>query len=82
MVNSVRTQRPTYTTVHLAFAAHRRGHDAAFVSVDRLSHDGTHVWGTMTRLVGGRLRTTVEYLNAVNEAPSGQPERLDDFDVV
>jgi glutathione synthase len=82
VVNSVRTQRPTYTTVHLAFAAHRRGHDAAFVSVDRLSHDGTHVWGTMTRLVGGRLRTTVEYLNAVNEAPSGQPERLDDFDVV
>ncbi|HEY0707291.1 MAG TPA: glutathione synthase [Polyangia bacterium] len=82
VVNSVRTQRPTYTTVHLAFAAHRRGHDAAFVSVDRLSHDGTHVWGTMTRLVGGRLRTTVEYLKAVNEAPSAQPERLDDFDVV
>ena len=40
VVNSVRTQRPTYTTAHLAFAAHRRGHDVAFVSVEHLSHDG------------------------------------------
>ena len=37
VVNNVRTQRPTYTTLHLAFAASRRGHDVAFVSVDALS---------------------------------------------
>jgi glutathione synthase len=83
VVNNVRTQRPTYTTVHLGFAAHRRGHDAAFVSVDHLSHDGAHVWGVMTRLVGGRPRTTSEYVKALDEARApAQPERLDDFDVV
>src|SRR3954463_13996845 len=53
VVNSVRTQRATYTTLHLAFAAHRRGHDVAFVSVDALSHDGTHVWGALVRPPAG-----------------------------
>ncbi|HXI57339.1 MAG TPA: hypothetical protein VNO55_14830 [Polyangia bacterium] len=41
VVNNVRTQRPTYTTLHLAFSAHRRGHDVAFVSVDALSQGDT-----------------------------------------
>ena len=40
VVNNVRTQRPTYTTLHLAFAASRRGHDVAFVSIDALSQGG------------------------------------------
>ena len=34
VVNNPRTQRATYTTLHLAFAAYRRGHDVAFASVD------------------------------------------------
>src|SRR3954469_12812925 len=38
VVNNVRTQRATYTTAHLAFAAHRRGHDVAFASADALSY--------------------------------------------
>ena len=37
VVNNPRTQRATYTTLHLAFAAYRRGHDVAFASVDAFS---------------------------------------------
>jgi glutathione synthase len=83
VVNSVRTQRPTYTTAHLAYAAHRRGHDVAFVSVEHLSHDGTHVWGTLSRAKGERLKTPVNYVKELRaDATSRAPERLDDFDVV
>ncbi len=44
VVNNVRTQRPTYTTLHIAFEAHLRGHDVRFVSV-----------GSMTCGVDGRV---------------------------
>src|SRR5690349_10975267 len=83
VVNSVRTQRPTYTTAHLAFAAHRRGHDVAFVSVEHLSHDGAHVWGTLSRAKGERLKTAVSYVKELRaDGTARAPERLDDFDVV
>ena len=50
VVNNVRTQRPTYTTLHLAFAASRRGHDVAFVSVDALSQgEGSDIFGDLVR---------------------------------
>jgi glutathione synthase len=83
VVNNVRTQRPTYTTVHLGFAAHRRGHDVAFVSVDHLSHDGAHVWGGLVRSAAVRPRSTAEYVKGLDDARApSEPERLDDFDVV
>lgn len=37
VVNAVRTQRPTYTTTHLACQAHRRDHEVFLTSVDSLS---------------------------------------------
>jgi glutathione synthase len=83
VVNNVRTQRPTYTTVHLGFAAHRRGHDVAFVSIDHLSHDGAHVWGALVRSAAVRPRSTAEYVKGLDDARApSEPERLDDFDVV
>jgi glutathione synthase len=83
LVNSVRTQRPTYTTVHLAFAAHRRGHDVAFVSVDHLSHDGAHVWGALIRAKAERPKNTAAYVKGLRSADAtSELERLDDFDVV
>jgi glutathione synthase len=84
VVNSVRTQRSTYTTVHLGFAAHRRGHDVAFVSVDHLSHDGAEVWGALVRAKGGRrIKSTVSYAKELRRAyVKRELERLDGFDVV
>jgi glutathione synthase len=83
VVNSVRTQRSTYTTLHLGFSAHRRGHDVAFVSIDQLSHDGVHVWGAVVRPPAGRIRDAVSFVKALKAASaSRETERLDDFDVV
>ena len=83
VVNSVKTQRPAYTTTHLAFSALRRGHEVAMVSVDDLSHadDGT-VNGRLARVSGTPDDTTgfVRALNAEN-APR-EHGRLNDFDVV
>ena len=65
VVNSVRTQRPTYTTAHLAFAAARRGHEVAFVSVDALSlgqgNDGD-VFGELVRPKAKRARDVATYI--------------------
>jgi glutathione synthase len=84
VVNNVRTQRPTYTTLHLAFAAHRRGHDVAFVSVDGLSHgDDSVVLGDLVRPRPGRLKDPAAFAKAlVADGASRADARLNDFDVV
>jgi glutathione synthase len=84
VVNSVRTQRPTYTTAHLGFAAYRRGHDVAFVSVDGLSlGDDGAVRGELVRPRPGRVRDTAGLVKALL-APTAVHETasLADFDVV
>jgi glutathione synthase len=84
VVNNVRTQRPTYTTLHLAFAAHRRGHDVAFASVDALSQgEGTDIVGDLVRPRPGRLRDAAAYAKALTSADAPHEDsRLTDFDVV
>jgi len=37
VVNNVKTQRATYTTLHLAYEAQRRGHDVWFLGTDEFS---------------------------------------------
>lgn len=84
VVNNVRTQRPTYTTLHLAFAAHRRGHDVAFASVDALSHgDEGVVTADVVRPRPGRTRDAAGYARALlAEGAVRENARLNDFDVV
>lgn len=84
VVNNVRTQRATFTTLHLAFAAARRGHDVAFASVDALSHDDSgEVLGEIVRPRPGRLRDTRRYAEAVGAAGAPREDaRLGEFDVV
>ena len=84
VVNNVRTQRPTYTTLHLAFAAHRRGHDAAFASVDAFSQaEGPEIVADVARPKPGRLRDATAYARALaaSDAPH-EDARLADFDVI
>ena len=84
IVNSVKTQRPTYTTVHLAFAAYRRGHDVAFASVDALSQgEGADIVGDVVRPRPGRLRDTAAYAKALTSSDAPREDaRLTDFDVI
>ena len=86
VVNSVRTQRPTYTTAHLAAAAARQGHDVGFVSVDALSlgqgSDG-EVLGELVRPKGKRIRDVAAYVKGLTatDAPR-ETTRLNRYDVV
>jgi glutathione synthase len=84
VVNNVRTQRPTYTTVHLAFAAHRRGHDVAFVSVDGLSHrEEGHVAADLVRPKVARVRDAAAFVKALrSEKVRRESASLSEFDVV
>ncbi len=84
VVNNPRTQRATYTTLHLAFAAYRRGHDVAFASVDAFSQgEGSDIVAEVVRPKSGRLRDTAGYAKALTatDAPR-EAARLVDFDVI
>ena len=84
VVNNVRTQKPTYTTLHLAFAAHRRGHDVAFASVDAFSQgEGPEIVADLVRPKPGRLRDAAAYARALTAADAPREDaRLADFDVI
>jgi glutathione synthase len=84
VVNNVRTQKPTYTTLCLAYAGHRRGHDVAFASVDAFSQgEGPEIVADVVRPKPGRLRDATSYARALT-SPSAPHEdaRLADFDVI
>lgn len=82
VVNNIRTLRPSYTTVYLAAAAARRGHDVAFVSVDDLSHE-REVTGRVTRLPSAASRAPASLAAALKGASAKSEEaRLAKFDVV
>jgi glutathione synthase len=76
-----RNVRPTRP---FAFAAHRRGHDVAFVSLDGLSHgDDSGVLGNVVRPRRGRLKDAAAYSKALTvDGALREDARLNDFDVI
>jgi glutathione synthase len=84
LVGDLRTQRETYSGIHLAWAAQRRGHDVRFVSVDDLSFlDDNSVLGTTTRARAGDYVQPKDYLNALqSEEAVREEEALSGFDVL
>ncbi|HVU50079.1 MAG TPA: glutathione synthase [Polyangia bacterium] len=84
VVNNVRTQKATYTTLCLAFAGYRRGHDIAFASVDAFSQgEGSDIVAEVVRPKPGRLRDAAAYARALTvPAAPREDARLADFDVV
>jgi glutathione synthase len=84
VVNNVRTQRPTYSTAHLALAAFRRGHEVGLVSVEALSQgDDGVIRGEMVRPRPGRIRDTAGLVKALLAPSAGRETAvLADFDVV
>jgi glutathione synthase len=84
VVADVRDQQPTYAGVYLALAAHRRGHDVRFVSVDDLSFlDDNNVLATTTRVRAGDYPETADYARALaSDEAVVEEEALAQFDVV
>lgn len=82
IVNNVRTQRPTYTTLLLGLAAHRRGHEVAFASIDGLAsgEDGL-IHSDVSRPKAQRPKDAATFTRGLNDAEP-QPACLNEFDVV
>jgi glutathione synthase len=84
VVADVHHQLPTFTSIYLALAAHRRGHEVRFVSVDELSFlDDNNVLGTTTRVRAGDYDTQADYARALaSEDAVVEEDTLGHFDVV
>ena len=82
VVNSIKSIRSSYTTVYLAVAAARRGHEVAFVSVDQLSHE-RQVTGRVVKPPLPASQAPASMVEALKAASfPGREESLTVFDVV
>ena len=84
VVRSLFSQVPSYTTTHLAFEAHRRGHEVVYTTLNSFScTDDMKVLATGASFSGLQFSTRYEFLRALH---SGEAEKkevcLSDFDVV
>lgn len=84
VVNAVRTQRQTYTTLHLAWEAHRRGHEVFVAGIDSFGYgDDDHVLAEAAHIAPGthqKLKRFWKQLVA-EDAPLREV-CLSDFDIV
>ena len=80
---SATSSRPT-PAIYLALAAHRRGHDVRFVSVDDLSFlDDNNVLATTTRVRAGDYAQPADYARALaSDEAVVEEDTLGGFDVV
>jgi glutathione synthase len=84
VVNGLKTQRATYTTLHIAYEAQRRGHDVWFMSVDGFSlADDGRVLGKCTRPPPRAYATPRKYCKALTaeDCPSEEIV-LSELDVI
>src|SRR3954469_23532278 len=84
VVAEVRAQQATFTGIYLAWAAHRRGHDVRFVSVDDLSFlDDNNILAQTTRVRAGDYVDPAAYAHALaSQAAVVEEDALGSFDVV
>jgi glutathione synthase len=84
VVADVRAQQATFTGIYLAWAAHRRGHDVRFVSVDDLSFlDDNNILAQTTRVRAGDYADPAAYAHALaSEEAVVEEDALGIFDVV
>ena len=82
VVNHPSSLRPTYTTVYLAVAASRRGHEVAFISVDDFAHE-REVTGRVARPAPGAHEDPAAMIASLrSSAKLRQEVRLAEFDIV
>src|SRR3954464_859774 len=84
VVRSVYTQALTYTTTHLAYEAHRRGHKVVYTTVNSFSYsDDRRVRATVVSPGEGPYMSRTAFLDALQGEQSHREEVcLSDFDVV
>jgi glutathione synthase len=83
VVNSVATENPAYTTVRLALAATRRGHEIWLMGVDDFAHrpDGSVAAHARTSRVK-KPKSLESFLRGVQKHEPADPLCIDDLDVL
>lgn len=84
VVADVRAQLPTFAGIYLAHAAHRRGADVRFVSVDDLSFlDNNTILASTRRVRHGDYARPADYARALaSEDAVVEEDNLGSFDVI
>jgi glutathione synthase len=84
VVADVRAQQATFSGIYLALAAHRRGHEVRFVSVDDLSFlDDNNILAVTTRVRAGDYADPAAYARALaSDEAVVEEDTLGGFDVV
>lgn len=84
VVRTIYSQVTTYTTTHLAFEAHKRGHEVYYTTVNSFScTDDLKVRATVVSPGNDTLETRSEFLRALQSDRAERSEViLSDFDVV
>jgi glutathione synthase len=84
VVADVHAQQATFSGIYLALAAHRRGHEVRFVSVDDLSFlDDNNILATTTRVRADDYADTRAYARALSSDEAVvEEDTLGTFDVV
>ena len=84
IVRSVYSQILTYTTTHLAYEAHRRGHKVAYTTVNSFSFsDDKRIRATVVSPGEGPFESRWAFLQALQGTEAEREEVcLSDFDVV
>jgi glutathione synthase len=84
IISSLATQQPTFAGIHLAWSAHRRGHEVCFVAADDLSFldDGT-VFASTVRVRAGDYAKPADFHRALLSSDAVvEDDTLSGFDVV
>jgi glutathione synthase len=84
VVNAIRTQRFTYTTLHLAYEAYRRGHQVFMAGVDEFGYgDDERVRAQVVSLPAGACKSGKKFWRALRAEDAPRREiSLDELDVV
>ena len=83
LINSFETEKEVYTTTRLALAAHKAGHDVAYLSVEDFICDPDESLRVRVRKPSGTYKTTKTLFNAITD--DGYTEErlpIEDLDVL
>jgi glutathione synthase len=84
VISNLAAQQPTFAGIHLAWTAHRRGHEVCFIAADDLSFlDDGSIFATTLRVRAGDYGKPADFHRALRSSDAvREDDRLSGFDVV
>lgn len=82
VVRSIQAQIPTYTTTHLAFEAHKAGHDVYYTTVNSFSYFNQNVYATVVSIGKKNFLNRVSFLQHLQTTHEKFETNLSEFEAV